>query len=86
MHTLVPDLDHLRDYLIQKITVMRNQDVSLRIPMQVVLQPVPAFQVEMVGWLIQQQQRRLLQQQFSQRNPHLPTAGKLFRIPLPIYL
>ena len=38
----------------------------------------------MVRRLIQQQQRRLLQQQLGQCDPHLPTAGKLLRAALPI--
>ena len=38
----------------------------------------------MVGRLVQQQQVRFFQQQFRQRNPHLPAAGKLFRPPRPV--
>ena len=40
----------------------------------------------MVGRLVEQQKVRLLQQEFSQRDAHLPAAGKFFRTSLPVML
>jgi hypothetical protein len=39
----------------------------------------------MVGGLVEQQQRRLLQQQFGERDAHLPAAGELFGLALPVF-
>ena len=40
----------------------------------------------MVRRFVQQQQVWLLQQQLRQRDAHLPAAGKLLRLPRPIFL
>ena len=39
----------------------------------------------MVGGLVEQQQAGLLQQQLGQRDAHLPAAGELFGLALPIF-
>src|SRR5260370_40759200 len=44
MYTFVPDLDGLADGDIQKIAVVRNQDVGKRITGQGSLQPIARFQ------------------------------------------
>src|SRR3974390_1252657 len=56
---LVPDLDDAIDRDIEKVAVVRDQHVGVRILQQVLLQPVAGFQVEVVGGLVQQQQVRL---------------------------
>ena len=38
----------------------------------------------MVGRLVEQQQIRLFEQQFRQRDAHLPAAGKLFDAARPV--
>ena len=40
----------------------------------------------MVRRLVEQQQVRLLQQQLGQRDAHLPAAGELFGVALPVFL
>ena len=42
---------------------------------QVALEPLDRFHVEVVGGLVQQQQIRLLQQDFPEGNAHLPATG-----------
>ena len=64
---------------------MRDQDEGVLVSLEVLFQPVAAFQIEMVRRLIEQQQRRLLQQELGQRNAHLPAAGELFGAPGPIF-
>ena len=81
---LVPDLHRPAHRHIQKIPVVRDQNVSKRIRAQVLLQPVARLQIKMVRRLVQQQKIRPLQQQLRQRNPHLPAAGKLLRPPHPV--
>ena len=71
---LVPDFGNLVDRHIQKITVVRNQQKSMRIIMQVFFQPVASFKVEVVSGFVEQQQVWLLQQQLRQGEPHLPTT------------
>ena len=57
----------------------------MRIVVQIFFQPVACFEIKMVGRFIQQQQVGLLQQQLGQRQPHLPAAGELIRLPLPVF-
>ena len=64
---------------------MRDQHEGVRIVAEILFQPVAGFQVEMVGGLVEQQQVRLLQQQLGQRDAHLPAAGKLFGLALPVF-
>jgi len=63
---------------------MRDQQQSVGIVSEIVLEPVTGFQIEVVRRLVQQEQVRLLQQEFGQRQPHLPSAGKFVRLPLPV--
>ena len=65
---------------------MRDQHEGIRIAREVILQPVARFQIEVVGGLVQQQQVGLFEQQFGQRDAHLPAARELFRAPFPIAL
>ena len=41
---------------------------------EILLEPVPRFEIEMVRRLVEQQQRRPAEQQLRQRKPHLPPA------------
>ena len=83
---LVPYLDGLVHGDIEKVAVVGDEDEGVGIIVQVVLQPVAALQVEVVGGLVEQQQRGLLQQQLGQGDAHLPAAGKFLRAALPVLL
>ena len=85
MNALVPDLDNLVDGHVEKIAVVRDQHKSVGIVAEIFLQPVAGFEIKMVGGLVQQQQVGLLQQQFDQRDAHLPAAGKFFGLPGPVF-
>ncbi len=63
---------------------MRDQHEGERIIGQILLQPVAGFQIQVIGRLVQQQQVRLFEQQFGQRDAHLPAAGEFLGAALPI--
>ena len=48
------------------------------------LEPVAGFDIEMVGRLVEQQKIGLFEQQFGERDAHLPAAGKFFDAALPV--
>ena len=82
---LVPNFGGLLHRHVQKITVVRDQHIGMRIIDQILLQPVARFKIKMVRRLIQQKQVGFLQQQLGQRNAHLPAAGKFFCPALPVF-
>ena len=55
---------------------MRDQDDRVWIGREVFLQPVAGFEIEMVRWLVEQQQARASEQQLRERDAHLPAARK----------
>ena len=81
---LVPDLDGAVDRHVEKIAVVRDEDVAEGIVLQIVLEPVARFEIEVVGRLVEQQQVGLGQQQLGQRDAHLPAAAELIGLPRPI--
>jgi hypothetical protein len=86
MRTLVPHLHDLAHGHVQKVAVVRDQHKRILVVAQIVFEPVARLQIEVVGRLVEQQQRRLFEQQLGQRDAHLPAAGELFRAPLPVLL
>src|SRR5208337_5436689 len=80
------DLDHLIDGDVEEKAVVRDQQVSVRIIVQVLFQPVAGFEVQMVGGLVEQQQVGLFQQELAEGNAHLPATRKLFRAARPVRL
>ena len=65
---------------------MRDQDVGVRIVIEIVFQPIAGLQIEVVGGLVEQQHVGLFQQQFGQGDAHLPAAAELLGLPQPIFL
>ena len=60
--------------VVQKVTIMRNRDDRALVVLQVVLQPGDRFRVQVVGWLVQEQDIRFGQKQPGQRHtPPLPS-------------
>ncbi len=55
---------------------MANDDHGARIVRQMVLKPQRAFQIEVVGGLVQQQKIGRRKQRCRERNAHSPAAGK----------
>ena len=56
---------------------MGDDEEGLFPVLQVVVEPDDGVQVEVVGRLVQHQQRRLDEERARQRYPHPPTAGEL---------
>ena len=81
---LVPDFDGAVDGDVEKIAVVRDEDVAEGIGLQIVLKPVAGFEVEMVGGLVEQQQVGPRQQQLGQRDAHLPAARKFLGVAGPV--
>ena len=65
------------DHPVQEIAVVRDHDHGPVVAGQEVLQPGEGGEVQVVGRLVQQQQRWRQQEQPRQRRPHAPAAGKL---------
>ena len=55
---------------------MADDDQRVRIARQMLLQPERAFEVEIVGRLVEQQQVGLGEQRGGERHPHPPAAGE----------
>ena len=66
VHALVPYLHDLFHRHIEKITVVRDKDVCIRIIVQIVFQPVACLKIEVVRGLVEQQHVWFFQQQFGQ--------------------
>ena len=55
----VRDLHDAADKLIQKFAIVRDHDNRARIGPQIFLKPLQRFEIEMVGWFVEQQEIRL---------------------------
>src|ERR1039457_3750639 len=67
--------DPLRD-VVQEVPVVGDRHHSPRVLLQVLFQPLHALGVQVVGWLVEQQQVRLRQQQLAQRHAALLSTGQ----------
>ena len=73
-----------RDDGVEEEAIVRDEDDGMRVGVEVFLEPVARFEVEMVRRLVEQQQVGLAEQQLGKRDAHLPAAGKRFRRPLEV--
>ena len=65
------------DRVLQQVAVVADEDRRAPVAGEKILQPKGAFEVEIVGRLVEQQQVRLGEQQRRQRHAHPPSAGEL---------
>ncbi len=86
VHALVPDLDRFVDGDVEEVAVVRDEDEGVLVGGEVLFEPVAGFEVEVVGRLVEQKERGLLQKELGERDAHLPAAGELFRAALPVFL
>ena len=70
------ELEDPLGHVVQEVPVVGDRDDGARVLLQVLLQPLHALRVQVVGGLIEQQQVRLGQQQPAQRDPALLPAGQ----------
>ena len=71
------EVQDLVDRGVEQVTVMADDDHRARIVRQMILEPQRAFEVEVVGGLVQQQKVGRRKQRRRQRHAHAPAAGKL---------
>jgi hypothetical protein len=64
------------DRIVQKVAVVRDQYHLVRIAGDIVFQPERAFQVEIVGGLVEKQEVGFRKEHRSQCDAHAPAAGK----------
>jgi hypothetical protein len=63
--------------IIQKVPVVGHRDDGAGVTRKVLLKPVNAFGIQVIGWLVEQEDVGLLQQQSRQGDPPALTAGKV---------
>ena len=68
------ELENPARHIVEEVAVMGDDQDGARIVAQMMLEPVHAFGIEMVGRLVEQQQVGLAQQQLGQRHAALFTA------------
>ena len=68
------EIGDARDDGVEKEAIVRHEDDCVRVRREIFLEPVARLEVEMVGRLVEQQQRRPAEQQLREREPHLPSA------------
>ena len=77
MHQLAAvEMQDLVDRGVEQVAVMRDDDDGARVVGEMVLEPQRAFEIEIVGRLIQQQEVGCREQRCRQRHAHPPAAGK----------
>ena len=62
------------DRAVEQVAVVADDEDGVRIGAQVALEPHRAFEVEVVGRLVEQQDLRLEEQHGGERNAHAPAA------------
>ena len=65
------------DRVVEQVAVVADHDHGARIARQMVVEPERAFEVEIVGRLVEQQQVGLGEQHRGERDAHAPAAGEL---------
>ena len=70
------------DRVVEQVAVVADHDHGVRIAREVILQPERAFEIEIVGRLVEQQQIGLGEQHGRERDPHAPAAGEFRAGPL----
>ena len=83
---LVPYLHGAVDGDVEKVAVVGDQDVAEGVSLEVVLEPVACFEIQVIRGLVQKQEIGLGQQQLGQRDAHLPAARELIGLPQPVFL
>ena len=70
------EMQDLVDRGLQQVAIMADHDHRARIVREMILKPQRAFEIEIVGRLVEQQQIGRRKQRRRQRHPHPPAAGK----------
>ena len=76
------DFEDPADHIVEEVAVVGDHQHRARIFLEMAFQPLDALGVEVVGRLVEQQDRRLLEQQAGQRDAALLTAGQILDRPV----
>ena len=76
------ELENPAHHIVEEVAVVGDHQHRARIFLEVVFEPLDAFGVEVVGRLVEQQDRRLLEQQSGERDAALFTAREIFDRPV----
>ena len=74
LQLLVVEVKNMRDRSVEQVAVMANQNYGVRIFREIILKPQRAFEVEIVGRFVEQQQIRFDKEKGRERNAHAPAA------------
>ena len=77
------EMQDLVDRGVEQVAIVADDDHGARIVRQMILEPQRAFEVEIVGRLVQQQQIGRREQRRGERDPHAPAAGKFLSTAAP---
>ena len=78
------ELGHVVGDGIDEVPIVADQDQAAGVRPEESLQPVDARQVEVVGWLVEEQDVGVLEQELGQRHPHHPAAREGADVPLDV--
>jgi hypothetical protein len=76
VEALAAQFDHARAEGVEEGAVVRDDDEAARVAGQVVLEPEQGFEVEVVGRLVEQQERGLADEEAGEVRTHDPAAGE----------
>ncbi len=73
----VDEMDDRADRGVQEIAVMADHNDGMRIAREIALEPKRAFEVEVVGRLVEKEQVRLVEKERGERDAHAPASGEI---------
>ena len=76
MEALAAEFDHARAEGVEEGTVVRDDDEAARIAGQVLLEPEQRLEVEVIGRFVEEEERRLADEQAGEVRAHDPAAGE----------
>ena len=71
------EMDDRVDRLVEQVAVVADHEHGVGVGGEILLEPQRAFEIEIVGRLVEQQQVGLAEQHAGQRHAHAPAARKL---------
>ena len=71
---------------VKKITIVAYKQKSAFVVRKEFFKPAARFNVKIVRRFVKKQNVRVLHKGFCKCNPHLPSAGKFFRLPRKVFL
>ncbi len=70
-------LGHRRDHAVQEVAVVGDDDHRAVVRVQVALEPAEGLEIEVVRRLVEEEERRALEQEPRERRPHPPAPREL---------